>query len=98
MKLKDYCNNKLPDDISFDMPLLNKDKVLKFLNGLDVSKSTGTDDVGPRLLKMAAPFVADSLTYICNLSIKTSTFPDKWKEAKVKPLHKAGPTNDMNNF
>ena len=98
MKLKDYCNNKLPDDISFDMPLLNKDKVLKFLNGLDESKSTGTDDVGPRLLKMAAPFVADSLTYICNLSIKTSTFPDKWKEAKVKPLHKAGPTNDMNNF
>ena len=22
----------------------------------------------------------------------------KWKEAKVKPLHKAGPTNELNNF
>ena len=69
------------------MPLLNNDKVLKFLKGLDISKSTGIYYVGPRLLRVAAPFIADSLTYICNLSIKTSTFSYKWKEAKVKPLH-----------
>ena len=97
-KLKNYCSSKLPADTFFNMPMLNNEKVLKFLNGLDVSKSTGADDVGPRLLRMAAPFITDSLTYICNLSIKTSTFPDKWKEAKVKPLHKAGPTNELNNF
>lgn len=80
------------------MPLLTNDKVSKFLQGLDIRKSTGTDNVGPRLLKMAAPLLADSLTYICNLSISTSMFPDKWKEAKVRPLHKAGPLNDLNNF
>ena len=83
---------------SFDMPLIANDKVLKFLQGLDIRKSTGTDDLRSRLLKMAAPLVADSLTYICNLSIKTSTFPDKWKEAKVRPLHKAGPVNELNIF
>ena len=80
------------------MPLIASDKVLKFLQGLDIRKLTGTDDVGTRLLKMAAPLVADSLTYICNLSSKTSTFPDKWKEAKVRPLHKTGPVNELNNF
>ena len=47
---------------------------------------------------MAAPFIAEILTYVCNLSIKTDAFPVKWKEAKVKPLHKGGPSKDLNNF
>ncbi|MEW8548507.1 MAG: reverse transcriptase family protein, partial [Candidatus Thiodiazotropha sp.] len=97
-KLKSYCNDKIPSDIFFDLPLLNKDKVLRYLKNLDVRKSTGSDELGPRLLKMAAPFISESLTYICNMSITTGTFPEKWKEAKVKPLHKAGPANDLNNF
>ena len=57
-KLKDYCDSKLPADISFSMPPITNNKVLKFLKGLDIRKSTGTHDVGPRLLKMAAPLVA----------------------------------------
>ena len=97
-KLKDYCNNKIPNDIIFEMPLLNTDYIVKSLRKLDVRKSTGTDEIGPRLLKMAGPFIADSLTYICNLSIKTGAFPMKWKEAKVKPLHKGGSPKDLNNF
>lgn len=97
-KLQEYCDAKLTENASFNLPLLENGKVLKFLKGLDVSKSTGTDNIGPRLLKIAAPCIADSLTYLCNLSIISSTFPEKWKEAKVKPLHKSGPSNDLNNF
>ena len=48
---------------------------------------TGSDNIGARLLKLAAPFISDSLMYICNQSILNSTFPDKWKEAKVRPLY-----------
>ena len=80
------------------MPLLTSDKIMEYLNDLDIRKSTGTDDIGLRLLRMASPIIAESLTFICNLSIKTGSFPDKWKEAKVKPLHKGGPANDPNNF
>ena len=58
---------------------------------MDTSKATGTDNVGPRLLKLAAPYISDDITYICNQSINKSTFPRKWKEAKVSPLHKNGP-------
>ena len=97
-RLRDYCKEKIPDDVVFDMPLLTSDKVMKYLNNLDIRKSTGTDDIGPRLLRMASPIIAESLTFICNLSIKTGSFPDKWKEAKVKSLHKGGPANDPNNF
>ena len=93
-KLREYCNSKLPTEASFEIPLLSNGKVLKYLQGVDIRKSTGTDDIGPRLLKIAALYIADSLTYIFNLSIKTGTFPEKWKEAKVIPFHKSGPTND----
>ena len=47
---------------------------------------------------MSSSIIVESLAYICNLSIKTGSFPDKWKEAKVKPLHKGGPSNDPYNF
>ena len=30
--------------------------------------------------------------------MKNSQFPDKWKEAKVTPLHKNGPKDDLNNY
>ena len=97
-KLKDFCKEKIPENVFFDLPLTSTDKVLKYLNNLDVRKSTGIDEIGPRLLKLASPFIAESLSFICNLSIQTGSFPEKWKEAKVKPLHKGGPTNDLNNF
>ena len=63
-KLQEYCKEKIPQNVFFDMPLTNTDKILKYLKNLDVRKSTGTDDIGPRLLKMAAPFIAESLTFI----------------------------------
>ena len=97
-KLKDFCNSKVSDGVQFNIPEVTRDKVLKFLSNIDISKATGCDQIGPRLLKIAAPFIVDSITYICNLSIKNSFFPDKWKVGKVTPLHKSGSKDDVNNF
>ena len=72
--------------------------VLKFLSTIDTSKATGTDNIGPRLLKLAAPYIADEITYICNNSFNNSHFPNNWKEAKVSPLYKNGPHDDVNNY
>ena len=52
------------------------------------NKSTGLDNLNIGLLKLAAPIVCDSLSYICNLSLSTSTFPSAWKLAKVTPIFK----------
>ena len=54
--------------------------------------------IGPRLLKVSAPYIADEVTFICNHSITNSVFPSKWKEAKVTPLHKNGPHEEVNNY
>ena len=72
-KLREYCNSKLPTVASFEIPLLSNDKVLKYLQGVDIRKSTWTDDISRRLPKIAARNIADCLSYICNLSIKTGT-------------------------
>ena len=97
-KLKTFCNNKIPDGTVFTIPEVSKESVEKFFKHIDVSKATGCDNIGPRLLKIAAPYIAESVTYICNQSIKTSQFPEKWKKAKVTPLHKGGPKDDLNNY
>ena len=97
-KLKDYSQSKISEDTKFTIPNIQKDKVFKFLSTIDTSKATGTDNIGPRLLKLAAPYIADEITYICNHSINNSYFPNSWKEAKVSPVHKNGAHDDVNNY
>ena len=89
---------KLPADTKFVIFNIEKEKVLKYLSNIDISKATGTDGIGPRLLKLAAPHIAEHVTFICNHSINNSVFPNKWKEAKVTPLHKGGPSEEVNNY
>ncbi|MCG8034833.1 MAG: hypothetical protein JAZ03_22035 [Candidatus Thiodiazotropha taylori] len=97
-RLREFCNSKLLTESKYHIPPVQKDQVKKFLHNLDVSKATGTDNIGPRLLKLSAPYIANEITYICNQSVGTSIFPEKWKEAKVTPLFKKGSSEDMNNY
>ena len=97
-KLKEFCQTKLREDAKFTIPSIQKEKVLKFLSTIDINKATGSDMIGPRLLKVAAPYIADEVTFICNHSIINSVFPSKWKEAKVTPLFKNGPHEEVNNY
>ena len=97
-KLREFCQAKLPAETRFTIPPIQKEKVSKFLYHIDISKATGTDMIGPRLLKLAAPFITDEITFICNHSIVNSVFPAKWKEAQVAPLHKNGPHEEVNNY
>ena len=70
-KLKAFCHNRVPDGTIFSIPEISKEYIEKFLKHIDVSKATGCDNNGPRLLKIAAPHIAESITYICNQSIET---------------------------
>ena len=97
-KLRAFCNEKLAENASFSIPSLGHAKVEKYLKNIDITKATGTDTIGPRLLKLAAPYISESLTFICNQSIVNSIFPEKWKEGKVTPLYKNGPRDDTNNY
>ena len=78
--------------------MTNLSFIRTFLSNLNVNKSTGLDNIGPRILKLSANVLAPSLLYIVNKSLITGEFPCSWKEAKIKPLFKSGAKDDKNNY
>ena len=69
------------------------------LSGLSSNKATGLDKISCKIIKIAALVIADSLTYIFNQPIALSSFPDKWKMARVIPLYnKSGHRNIPGNY
>jgi Notch-like protein len=47
-----------------------------------------------KLIKISAAYIGSKLTYICNKSILSGTFPDHMKFSIIKPIFKKG--NKMN--
>ena len=89
--IEDFTQNidtKIPRNVSFELPCITESFVYKFLSTLDVSKSTGLDGIGPRLLKLSSSVITKSITYIAQACISKGYFPDSWKQAKVNPLYK----------
>ena len=64
-------------------------------------KQTGTRDLeglDSKILKLSAPIIADTLTYIYNLCIRKSCFPKVFKTVKVIPIYKHGAKTDTSNY
>ena len=80
------------------LPAVGKPFVLKQLRCLKLKKATGLDGLPARLLKDSAVLIADSVTRLVNLSIKSGTVPSEWKQAKVVPLFKSGNKDDLDNY
>ena len=89
-QLKEHIDTKVPSSVSFELPHITESFVYNFLLTLDVSKSTGLDGIGPRLLKLSSSVITRSITYIAQAYISKGYFPDSWKQAKVNPLYKGG--------
>ena len=73
-------------------------QVKKLLQKVNVSKAIVLVNISNRILEIAAPVIHQQLTYIFNLSIKQSTFPDDWKKAKVLPVYKTCDHDDPGNY
>ena len=72
--------------------------VIKQLSTLKTNKSTGLDRISARRLKDAATVIAPTLIQIFNQSLKSSTFPQIWKDGKVTPIFKSGDHSNMSNY
>ena len=97
-KITSFVNEKISEHVFFSLYTVTVSDVLKELEDLDSSKSTGLDELGPRILKLSAPIIADSLTHIINLSLCTCIFPNILKDARVAALYKGGDDTDVNNY
>ena len=65
-----------------------KNSVLSTLKATHVSNAVGIDNLSGRFLKDGAKLLSKPISDLCNLSITSKTFPDSYKEAKLKPLYK----------
>ena len=64
-------------------------------------KQSGTrdlDGLDTKILKLAAPLITDTLTYVYNLSITKNTFLCALKKAKVIPLYKSDNSTNPSNY
>ena len=82
---------------TFQLKPVHPDDVLKIVNNMKNSKSTGIDDIDASTLKLVASDILPALTHVCNLSLINVEFPNTWKFAKVIPLlKKDDPLNPKN--
>ena len=83
---------------SFEFSPVSLEYVFDKLSSLPEKKATGTDDLPAKLLKVGAISIAEPLTYIVNLSLRTCVFPNIWKNARICPIHKGGDSTDPSNY
>ena len=62
------------------------------------AKGFGIGNISSFFLKLALPFVENSLALLFNTSIETSTLPKSWKKARVTPIFKGGDRTDKSNY
>ena len=75
--------------------------VTEVYNALKHLKQSGTrdlDGLDTNILRLATPLIANTLTYVFNLCIMKSTFPNAFKIAKVIPLYKFGDSANPLNY
>ena len=70
----------------------------KIINSLKSKDPSGYDGISSRILKISAPYVLSSLTFIFNKSLLTGIFPERLKFSEVKPIHKKGDSTDISNY
>ncbi|CAB3982545.1 Hypothetical predicted protein, partial [Paramuricea clavata] len=86
-------------DTTFSIPPMSKLRVIELLLSIPVHKSTGDDGISAKIMRIAAPAIAEPLSQLMNRCINTQTFPSKWKVAKVTPIYKGkGNRDEKSNY
>ena len=72
----------------FNLKLVNEQDVMKIINSLNNSSSTGVDFIDTQTIKLVRKQILPAMTKIINLSIQTSVFPNIYKHSQIIPLKK----------
>jgi hypothetical protein len=78
---------------------LNRMQVLKALQCVDISSSSGSHGIPTKLLKACADELASPICSLFNQCIRSNKFPSDFKQALVTPIYKGkGSKNDPDNY
>ena len=93
-----FCNEKTNGTAPFSIPSITTYETAMYISKMCNKKSSGLDEISPKMLKLSLPYILESLTYIYNISIEGNVFPTALKEAKVIPLPKSKDFSQISNF
>ena len=75
------------------------DNICKHLNCLNEESKLDVLGFDTKLLRLSAPIIAKSLSYLYNTSLKEGSVPSDWKLSKVTPVYKGkGDKCDKKNY
>ena len=95
--LKEFCDIKHRQSAPAIPPMT----ITEVYNALVHLKQTGTrglNGLDGKILKLSAPVISDTLTYVYHLCIQNCYVPAAFKQAKVIPLFKSGKSSDPSNY
>jgi potassium voltage-gated channel Eag-related subfamily H protein 8 len=81
-----------------EMTPISELEVINVLHSLKPKDSVGYDGISTRILKYCACAIRKPLTHILNCSLMSGTCPDRCKFAIVRPVHKKGKLDEINNY
>ena len=77
---------------------ITQEKVLKKLKKLNITKSQGPDEIGPRILNEIANEIAQPLTILYNNLLKSHKVPGEWKKGIITAIFKKGEKTEPDNY
>lgn len=84
--------------LELDSNRCTSEKVGKIINNINVNKATGVDGIPAKVVKHCKNSIVPQITSLINLSVETGCFPDRLKQAQVRPLHKKNSPLDKSNY
>ena len=72
--------------------------MLRVVKDINVSKSSGLQDISSFVIKEVFTVLARQVTHMMNISVKSTIFPTAWKDALVIPIPKSGNLSLVQNY
>ena len=104
-KLEKYDNTKHPFQKQpakqlpkFSIKKITEEKVLKYIEKIDIHKSSEVEDLSTFFLKGSLKILAKEMTELINTLIETGEIPKAWKIGRLNPIYKGeGKKEDTGN-
>jgi hypothetical protein len=78
-------------------PITTKE-IKDIIKSLPLKNSSSDNKIPLRILKISMLLIASPLTYLCNKSITTGSFPTRLKYSQVVPIFKKGNKTELTNY
>ena len=92
----DFLGSRNESDFQFSE--LSAERLFNFVKKMKPKMSFGQDLVSNKVLQFIAPTILRPLKHLINLSLRTGYFPQKFKIAKIVPIHKDSDCHEFNNY